>query len=78
MTPDKKSAMAQRRQRSTVNLFLRSLLFSLVMLVMTLVWAPLCFLFAPLPYHRRYYWTARWNVVVIWAAKTICGIHYQV
>ena len=78
MTQDKNPGVPQRRQRSTLNLFLRSLLFSLVMLLATLVWAPMCFLFAPLPYHRRYYWTSRWNVVVIWAAKTICGIHYQI
>lgn len=65
-------------QRSLPNLFLRSLLFALVMLVMTVIWAPLCFLFAPLPYHQRYYMTGRWNVVVIWAAKVICGIRYQV
>ncbi len=59
-------------------LFLRSLLFALLMLVATLIWAPLCFLFAPLPYARRYYWTSRWNVFVIWAARVICGIRYEV
>jgi 1-acyl-sn-glycerol-3-phosphate acyltransferase len=59
-------------------LFLRSLLFALLMVIATIVWAPLCFLFAPLPYPRRYYWTSRWNVFVIWAAKVVCGIRYQV
>src|SRR3569833_1628539 len=43
-----------------------------------MVWAPLCFLFAPLSYPRRYYWTSRWNVFVIKAAKTVCGIRYQI
>ena len=61
-----------------VALFLRSLLFAALLLVATLVWAPLCFLFAPLPYPKRYYWTSRWNVFVIWAARTVCGIRYQV
>jgi 1-acyl-sn-glycerol-3-phosphate acyltransferase len=65
-------------QRSRPNLFLRSLLFNIVVMIATIIWAPLCFLFAPLPYRHRYYWTARWNVFVIWAARTICGIRYQV
>jgi 1-acyl-sn-glycerol-3-phosphate acyltransferase len=63
---------------SRIALFLGSLLFAILVLVATVVWAPLCFLFAPLPYPKRYYWTSRWNVFVIWAAKTICGIKYEV
>lgn len=59
------------------NLFIRSCLFMLVMVVVTVIWAPICFLFAPLPYNKRYYATARWNVLMIWAAKVICGINYQ-
>ena len=59
-------------------LLLRSLLFTLLMVVATIIWAPLCFLSAPLSYNKRYYWTSRWNVFVIWAAKVICGIHYQI
>jgi 1-acyl-sn-glycerol-3-phosphate acyltransferase len=58
--------------------FLRSLLFALLLTVATVVWALLCFVFAPLPYRQRYYWTTRWNVFVIWAAKVCCGIRYQV
>ena len=59
-------------------LFLRSLVFALLMIVATVIWAPLCFLSAPLSYNRRYYWTSRWNVFVIWAAKVICGIRYEI
>jgi len=61
-----------------ITLFLRSLLFMLLMVVATLIWAPLCFLCAPLPYNKRYFWTSRWNMFVIWAAKVVCGIRYQV
>jgi len=57
--------------------FIRSLIFALVMIVATVIWAPICFLFAPLPYNQRYWATARWNVFIIWAAKVICGIRYQ-
>ncbi|WP_395010373.1 lysophospholipid acyltransferase family protein, partial [Undibacterium sp.] len=57
--------------------FLRSLIFAVVMIVATVIWAPICFLFAPLPYNQRYWATARWNVFIIWAAKVICGIRYE-
>ncbi|MFC5472624.1 lysophospholipid acyltransferase family protein [Paraherbaspirillum soli] len=63
---------------SRFSLFLRSLLFFLLMTVLTVVWSMACILFAPLPYAKRYYWTSRWNVIVIWMAKVICGIDYQV
>ncbi|MDB5768639.1 MAG: nlaB [Collimonas fungivorans] len=59
-------------------LFLRSLLFVLLMTVLTVVWSMACLLFAPFPYARRYYLTARWNVIVVWMAKVICGIRYEV
>ena len=59
-------------------LFLRSLLFFVLMTVFTVIWAFVCFLAAPLPYAKRYYWTSRWNVFVIWMAKVICGIRYRV
>ena len=57
--------------------FIRSLIFALVIALATVIWAPICFLFAPLPYNQRYWATARWNVFIIWAAKVICGIRYQ-
>ncbi|GAC1547808.1 MAG: lysophospholipid acyltransferase family protein [Collimonas sp.] len=60
------------------SLFLRSLLFFLLMTVLTVVWSFACVLFAPFPYARRYYLTARWNVMVVWMAKVICGIRYEV
>ncbi|MEN3291247.1 MAG: 1-acyl-sn-glycerol-3-phosphate acyltransferase [Burkholderiales bacterium] len=63
---------------SRITLFLRSLLFTLLMTLATVVWAMLCFLFAPFPYKQRYHLTTRWNVFVIWAAKTVCGIRYEI
>ena len=59
-------------------LFLRSLLFTVIMVVATVVWACVCLLAAPLPYNKRFWVTSRWNVFVIWCAKVICGIRYQV
>ncbi|MES2932297.1 MAG: lysophospholipid acyltransferase family protein [Pseudomonadota bacterium] len=63
--------------RSTV-LFLRSLLLTVLMIVAAVIWSFVCMLAAPLPYNQRYYVTSRWNVFVVWAAKTICGIRYQI
>lgn len=62
--------------RSTT-LFLRSLFFVLVILLVTPFWACVCLLAAPLPYNRRYYVTSRWNVFAIWLAKAVCGIRYR-
>lgn len=59
-------------------LFLRSLLFTAVLLVVTPIWACICFLALPLPYSQRYYVTSRWNVFTIWLAKVVCGIRYRV
>lgn len=61
-----------------ITLFLRSLLFTVLVALLTVVWAFVCMLVAPLPYNQRYWMTARWNVLVIWMAKVICGLRYQV
>ena len=63
---------------SRAGLFLRSLLFAAFMVIVTVIWALACFLFIALPYRQRYWAISRWNVFVIWAARHICGIHYQV
>jgi len=61
-----------------ITLFLRSLLLAVLMAVATIVWSLGCVFFAPFPYAKRYYLTSRWNVFVIWSARVICGIRYQV
>lgn len=62
----------------SIALVLRSLLFSSIMAIAAVIWAFVCFLAAPLPYNQRYYITSRWNVFVIWCAKVICGIRYEI
>ena len=49
-------------------LFIRSLLFVVIMTVVTIPWACICFLALPLPYRARYYITSRWNVFMVWLA----------
>ncbi|MBV8665335.1 MAG: 1-acyl-sn-glycerol-3-phosphate acyltransferase [Burkholderiaceae bacterium] len=58
-------------------LFLRSVLFLLIMVAVTIPWAMVCMLASPLPYAKRYFVTARWNVFIIWLARALCGIRYQ-
>jgi 1-acyl-sn-glycerol-3-phosphate acyltransferase len=58
-------------------LILRSILFFAIMVAVTVPWACVCFVAAPLPYTKRYFITSRWNVFIIWLAKVLCGIRYQ-
>ncbi|WP_343728698.1 lysophospholipid acyltransferase family protein [Duganella sp.] len=59
-------------------LFLRSLIFTIVMVVSTVLWSLVCFAASPLPYRQRFYITSRWNVFIIWCLRVICGIRYEV
>ena len=61
-----------------IGLFFRSLLFALIMGVFTPIWTCICVATMPLPYDRRYHIATRWNAFIIWLAKVICGIQYQI
>jgi 1-acyl-sn-glycerol-3-phosphate acyltransferase len=52
-------------------LFVRSLLFVVIMTIVTIPWACICFICLPLPYAARYTITSRWNVFMIWLAKVL-------
>ncbi len=58
-------------------LFVRSLIFALLIVVATVVWAIACFGFMLLPYRQRYWMIIRWNVFIVFAAKYVCGIHWR-
>lgn len=60
------------------SLFIRACVFTTIMWIVTPIWACVCFIASPLPYTARYYITARWNVFIIWLAKYLCGIEYQI
>ena len=57
---------------------LRSLLFALLIVVATVVWAIACFGFLLLPYRPRYYLITRWNMFIALAARHVCGIDWEV
>lgn len=59
-------------------LFARSCVFALLMVIATIIWAIACFGFLLLPYRQRYWMIIRWNVFIVYAAKYVCGIDWQI
>lgn len=59
-------------------LFARSCVFAMLMVIATIIWAIACFGFLLLPYRQRYWMIIRWNVFIVYAAKYVCGIHWQI
>jgi 1-acyl-sn-glycerol-3-phosphate acyltransferase len=59
-------------------LAIRTVLFLLFQTVTVVPWGIVCLLMAPAPLHWRYRFTIGWPAMVIWAARTICGVRWQV
>jgi len=57
--------------------FLRSLLFSIVMIVVTIVISTLGILGLPFPFKFRWHIIRLWSVINLRAIKVICGIDYE-
>jgi 1-acyl-sn-glycerol-3-phosphate acyltransferase len=58
--------------------FVRSVLFVLFQTVTVVPYAFACLLTAPLPLHLRYRFTVGWPRMVLWAARVLCGVRWQV
>jgi 1-acyl-sn-glycerol-3-phosphate acyltransferase len=56
----------------------RSLLFFLIQSALTIVWSLLSLLTFPFPPLARYRFITVWSRMVIWLARTLCGIDYEV
>jgi 1-acyl-sn-glycerol-3-phosphate acyltransferase len=56
----------------------RSALFLLFQFVTVVPWALVCLALAPFPPRVRYRFTMGWPRMVIWAARVLCGIRWQV
>jgi 1-acyl-sn-glycerol-3-phosphate acyltransferase len=65
-------------RKSSILPAFRSVLLAAFIAVFTLVFAPTCLLCAVLPYRMRYWWTSRWNLIIILAARLICGIRHEI
>ncbi|BAZ92596.1 1-acyl-sn-glycerol-3-phosphate acyltransferase [Thiohalobacter sp. COW1] len=59
-------------------LYLRSLIFWLVMFTSTLVLAPLTLLTFPFPFRLRYTVATQWARLNLWWLRISCGLHYRV
>ncbi|MCC7548690.1 MAG: 1-acyl-sn-glycerol-3-phosphate acyltransferase [Burkholderiales bacterium] len=57
---------------------LRSLLFVILQAVLTVVWSLLSMFTLPLSPMARYRFISIWARMVVWLAKWICGVRYQV
>jgi len=58
-------------------LFLRSLLFSIVMIIVTMVVSTLGIICLPLPFSFRWHVIRRWATWNLWALEKICKINYE-
>jgi len=58
-------------------MWMRSLLFLALQAVLTVVFALAGLLVAPFPFHVRYRVIGGWNHSVLWLARWVCGIRWQ-
>ena len=57
---------------------MRSLVFAIIQVVLTVVFAIVGLLTFPLRPHRRYAIITLWTRSVLWLAASICGLRYRV
>lgn len=62
----------------TLIIALRSSLFLVIQTFLTVIFALLAILILPLPYKIRYCVISSWSKCIVFIAKYLCGIHYQV
>jgi len=59
-------------------LFLRSLIFSIGMILATVILATPCFLTILIPYKWRYRYLNMWHRFVLWWLEVTCNVHYKI
>ena len=58
--------------------FLRSLLFAFFQLATVIPFAFASIVMLPLPLHQRYFVVMQWPRLIVWGARVICGIRWEV
>lgn len=61
-----------------MNLYLRSLLFSIIMSTAVLLYSFFCVLAYPFPFRYRYAMIAEFTGFIIWVLKVTCGVNYKI
>jgi len=69
--------MRARARAADGVLYLRSLAFTVGLVIATLVFAPLALLTAPLPYAARYRFITLWSHINLWWLERTCHIHQR-
>jgi 1-acyl-sn-glycerol-3-phosphate acyltransferase len=59
-------------------ILLRSTLFAIVQALLTIVFGTVALLTLPFAPITRYRMISAWNRIVVWAARTICGIRHEI
>ena len=73
-----KSTMKNTNIFTTINLFSRSLIFSILMATTTFIYSFICVLCSPLPLRYRTAIITSWTKMIIWLLKVICKIDYRI
>jgi 1-acyl-sn-glycerol-3-phosphate acyltransferase len=61
-----------------ISLFLRSLLFSVSMVTITIIYSFICILAKPLPFYYRNKLIVFWTGMIVWLLKVICCVDYRI
>jgi len=70
--------MAKKSFLHTVNLFIRSLIFSTYAIVSVILYSFVCILATPLPFRIRYTIVSSWTWSVISVLKIVCRVNYHI
>jgi 1-acyl-sn-glycerol-3-phosphate acyltransferase len=70
--------MSTKKLPGTISMFIRSLLFFIVVPLFTSVWSLICVMVFPLPLRMRNEVVMVWTRSVVWLLKIICCIDYHV
>lgn len=70
--------MQKMSKLNCINLFFRSLLFSIFMITFTTIYSFFCVLSFPLPFRTRYNIIIFWTSTILWVLKKLCHINYQI
>jgi 1-acyl-sn-glycerol-3-phosphate acyltransferase len=59
-------------------IIIRSLLFHIAVAIITPPYAVFACLLAPLPHHKRYKLITSWTRLILWLARILCGIRFEI
>ncbi len=70
--------MEKKSFLQTINLFIRSSIFSFIMFTSIVIYSFICVLCSPLPLYYRYKLITSFTKFIIWTLKIICQVDYKI